>query len=82
MGFMLEGIIGPFKMMQLYIGSSVGGVLFTCLISNNDSVGASIACFGILAGIVSVIFNYFLSWRMLLRIGMLLSVLGSIDAFY
>ena len=52
LGFMLESVIGPTRVAILYFGSGFGGILFSSLLSDNKSVGASTAIFGILAGIV------------------------------
>jgi rhomboid protease GluP len=51
-GFMLESIMGPFRIGLLYIVSGIGGIAFSCLCSLGDSVGASTAIFGLFGGLV------------------------------
>ena len=49
-GTLLEQMIGFRQMACLYMATGVGGNLFSSLISDNPSVGASTAVFGVLAG--------------------------------
>jgi membrane associated rhomboid family serine protease len=52
-GFMLESVLGPFRVAILYVVSGIGGILFSCLCDPNArSVGASTAIFGLLGGLV------------------------------
>mmetsp|Transcript_36901 Transcript_36901/g.35631 ORF Transcript_36901/g.35631 Transcript_36901/m.35631 type:complete len:84 (-) Transcript_36901:385-636(-) len=63
-GFMLESIMGPFRLAFLYICSGMGGVLFSCICAKWDtSVGASTAIYGLLGGFVRLSFLHFQSWR-------------------
>jgi len=55
-GFMLESIMGPFRLAFLYICSGMGGVLFSCICAKHDtSVGASTAIYGLLGGFLAMI---------------------------
>lgn len=49
-------MIGFRQMAQLYIASGVGGILFSSMVSNSNSVGASTADFGIYTGFLAMIF--------------------------
>ena len=55
-GSLLEQMIGFKQMAKLYIFSAIGGNLFSAVCTNERSVGASTADFGILTGILAMIF--------------------------
>jgi rhomboid protease GluP len=49
-GVSLESTVGRTKIILLYVASGVGGCLFSSLISDDISVGASTSIFGLLGG--------------------------------
>lgn len=51
---MLENLIGFWRIMAIYMISSIGGGLFSSLITGNSAVGASVAVFGLLGGYVNL----------------------------
>lgn len=57
-GSFIEKILGPFKILLLYVITAYGGALFSILIKSNPSVGASIAIYGLLGAYVIYIYNY------------------------
>ena len=59
-GSMLEGMIGFKQTAAIYIASGIGGNLFSAVCQNGKSVGASTADFGILTGLLSMIF---VNWK-------------------
>ena len=54
-GSLLESLIGFWRILAIYLISSIGGGLFSSLISGNSAVGASVAVFGLLGGYVKTI---------------------------
>ena len=64
----IEIVLGPKKMIALYIISGIGGNLFSSLISDDLAVGASTAILGIIACHLSYLFVY---WKALARFGYL-----------
>jgi len=64
-GFMLESVMGPFRVAMLYLVSGIGGNLFTALCSpDKPSVGASTSIFGLLACLLAMVF---VNWKALDR---------------
>jgi membrane associated rhomboid family serine protease len=60
LGFRLEPTVGPWITIVIYVGSAIGGVLFSCLVSPDTlSVGASTAIFGLISSMIAwIIFNW------------------------
>ena len=54
-GSLFEVILGPLRVMIIYILSGLGGILMGALINDNVSVGASTAIFGINGGLIAFI---------------------------
>jgi rhomboid protease GluP len=52
-GSTLENLIGFWRILAIYMISSVGGGLFSSLISGNSAVGASVAVLGMIGGYVN-----------------------------
>jgi rhomboid protease GluP len=52
-GTLIEAEFGLWKTSSLYFLSSIGGGLFSTLINKGNSVGASVAIFGLLGSYVS-----------------------------
>ena len=63
-GFMLESVLGPIRIGMLYIVSGIGGNAFSCLCSNDMSVGASTAIFGLFGGMLAMVI---VNWKALDR---------------
>eukprot|EP00347_Sterkiella_histriomuscorum_P024243 403331813 len=64
-GFMLESIMGPFRVGLLYLVSGIGGNLFSALCAPDKlSVGASTSIFGLLACLLSLVL---VNWKALDR---------------
>ena len=55
-GSLLEQMVGFKHMAALYIVSGIGGNLFSAMCTDSRSVGASTADFGILTGILAMLF--------------------------
>ena len=54
LGFRLEPTVGPWQTIIVYVGSGMGGILFSCLVSpDTKAVGASTAIFGIIASMIA-----------------------------
>jgi rhomboid protease GluP len=53
-GSFIEGMIGTFKTAILYFASSIGGCIFSCMITDNPGVGASVAIYGMLGAYVKL----------------------------
>jgi rhomboid protease GluP len=68
----IEIVLGPKKMLALYLISGIGGNLFSALISDGLAVGASTAILGILGSHLSYLFVY---WKALERFGFMRSCL-------
>jgi len=62
----MEMRLGTFKFIVLYLCSCIGGNLFSCLITDSISVGASSAIFGIIASLLSYMI---INWDSLARYG-------------
>jgi len=59
-GFMLESVMGPFRVAWLYLVSGMGGILFSSMIRPDEiAVGASTSIFGLFAAIVLIFLHYF-----------------------
>mmetsp|Transcript_12478 Transcript_12478/g.12542 ORF Transcript_12478/g.12542 Transcript_12478/m.12542 type:complete len:156 (-) Transcript_12478:36-503(-) len=60
LGFRLEPTVGWWRTAIVYVGSGIGGVIFSCLVAPDDlAVGASTAIFGITAAMIMwIIMNW------------------------
>jgi rhomboid protease GluP len=65
-GTELEKRLGVYKMATLYLVSSISGNLFSCLVTDSVSVGASTAIFGLLASLLGYLI---INWDALARYG-------------
>jgi membrane associated rhomboid family serine protease len=45
-------MIGSLKTSAIYLFSSIGGGIFSCIISKNNGVGASVSIYGLLGAYV------------------------------
>lgn len=52
-GSMLESMVGNLKMMYIWVLSGLAGVLFSSLLDDNPSVGASTSLMGIMGGFLA-----------------------------
>ena len=52
-GTMLEAMIGNLRMMYIWILSGLAGVLFSSLLDDNPSVGASTSLMGVIGGFLA-----------------------------
>lgn len=64
-GSFLESTIGKLKIAALYLCAGIGGGVFSCLVSNSNGVGASVAIFGMLGAYLGFIL---MNWKALDRI--------------
>ena len=57
LGFMLESLLGPKTVLDIYFASDIGGNIFSALCnpSKNESVGASSALFGLVGTLISIV---------------------------
>ena len=62
LGSSLEGDLGKWKFLALYILSGMGGILFSCVCDNTQSCGASTAIFGLVGSYVAFLI---LNWAYL-----------------
>ena len=59
LGSMIEQQLGFVKFALLYMGSGVGGYVFSSIANDNLSVGASTAIFGLIGAMVNYSLLYF-----------------------
>jgi len=64
----MENRLGPKKFIIVYFLSGIGGNLFSSMMSDNISVGASSAIFGIIGSLLSYLI---LNWGTLARFGVM-----------
>eukprot|EP00357_Protocruzia_adherens_P033906 CAMPEP_0114992814 /NCGR_PEP_ID=MMETSP0216-20121206/12164_1 /TAXON_ID=223996 /ORGANISM="Protocruzia adherens, Strain Boccale" /LENGTH=320 /DNA_ID=CAMNT_0002356349 /DNA_START=35 /DNA_END=997 /DNA_ORIENTATION=- len=59
-GFWFEALVGTVRVAAVYLVGGIGGILFSALVSNSNSVGASTAIFAILGGMLAwLLLNWF-----------------------
>ena len=71
-GFMVESSIGKIAFSVLYLLSGIGGFIFSSVINDDISVGASGAIFGLIGILIS---NLVINWQTIMQTGSFISLI-------
>ena len=58
LGFLIEAIMGPIRLLFLFLISSIGGSMFGCMLVDKYTVGAEPAIFGLFGALIGIFIIY------------------------